>query len=332
MKLKCLLLLISIMLLLTGCSSWEGEDFERFEETEDVKEETIMDVTGVIETAPSPDIPISSGSYAPHSLEYICSYEYCNELLRVTYRGYGINERKNLLLLEFDVDNRYVGESSLHTVHVNFNPNSSGSTDPSLIPFEMNKSYIVLLQRMINVYELNGEAYTYMYPSLYIPCDDLSKATLYGSPLGEWVENIEINDETTVDELVEYMKTFVKSNPAYVGQPFTTSTDLVDIVNEANNILTVEVQGITSDVSVITKTYQCRVVSVHKGSVMENDELEVMFPIAAEISMGDVYVLTLDDGNSSGLHWYKFSSPQAMYPLSELDSIMTIIQNTQAAE
>ena len=332
MKAKCLLLLISIMLLLTGCSSWEGENFESFEETEKVKEDTVVDVTGVIETTPSPDIPISSGSYAPYSLEKICSDKYCNELLRVTYRGYDINERKNLLLLEFDVDVRYVGESSLHTVYVNFNPNSSGSTDPSLIPFEMNKSYIVLLQRMINVYEHNGEAYTYMYPSLYIPCDDLSKATLYGSPLGEWVENIKINDEITVDELAEYMKTFVKSNPAYVGQLFTISTDLVDIVNEANNILTVEVQGITSDVSVITKTYRCRVASVHKGSVTVNDELDIMFPIEDQITVGDVYVLMLDDGNSNGLRWYKFSTPQAKYSVSDLDRIIPIIQNTQAAQ
>lgn len=350
-------LLISIGLL-SGCdlSDASGTD------TAEVSSELIEDVTkdpaqdtdtptdeatsaedgsAPAQTSPLPDAETTdsaNSSDAPSSpmvmrgtIEDICTPKRVHNITSATYVGYEVSAAGNLLLT-FDTVKNHTGldmDSRFKTVYF---PVDVFSTNPADIVFEQGRTYLLLLHRFRNVYYSDGDEFQITAGSLIIPIDDFQSSTLYGAPLAQNVTGIKMTEATTVSDFITYLQTLTADHPGFTGQDYIQTDDRSHIMAQSPHVVTVTTSSITSDMSILTVTVRCRVDAVHKGTLEKGAWIDVMFPLEADVKLDQTFILTLNDPMPSGMDWYMFSCKQAMYPLSELNEIESLIRDGQAAQ
>ena len=349
-------LLISIGLL-SGCdlSDASGTD------TAEVSSELIEDVTkdpaqdtdtptdeatsaedgsAPAQTSPLPDAETTdsaNSSDAPSSpmvmrgtIETICTPKRVHNITSATYVGYEVSAAGDLLLT-FDTVKNHTGldmDSRFKTVYF---PVDVFSTNPADIVFEQGRTYLLLLHRFRNVYS-DGDEFQITTGSLIIPIDDFQSSTLHGAPLAQNVTGIKMTEATTVSDFITYLQTLTADHPGFLGQDYIQTDDRSHIMAQSPHVVTVTTSSITSDMSIATVTIRCRVDAVHKGTLEKGAWIDVMFPLEADVKLDQTFILTLNDPMPAGMDWYMFSCKQAMYPLSELNEIESLIRDGQAAQ
>ena len=158
--------------------------------------------------------------------------------------------------------------------------------------------------------------------------EDFQSSTLDGQPLAERVQGLTITEDTTPDTLLAYLLEMAADHPPYTGVEYIHSDDLADIVAQSPYVVTLTTASVTSDMSIKTVTIRCRVDQVHKGSLTAGEYIDVMFPLEADIGLGQTLVLTLSEPYAD---WYRYSCKKAAYSVSELDGILALLGDAQPA-
>ena len=287
----------------------------------------------IMETFPpsndEPSDPSNSQSSAirvQYTIEGLCTHEKVHNVTGATYVGYEVNEGGGFLLT-FNTVKNYTGLDMASQFKTIYYPVDVFSTDPADIVFEQGKTYLLLLHRHRNVYA-NGDEFQIVEPSLFIPIDDFQSATMHNEPLAKNVTGMKFTADTTLDNFITYLQEITAGHPGYTGQDYIRSDNRSDIVTQSPHIIAVTTVSVTSNRSISTVTIRCRVDAVHKGTLEEGAYIDVMFPLDADVQLNQTFVLTLND--PIAMDWYRFSSKKAMYPMSEQDKIVSILQNSQA--
>ncbi|MBQ3508190.1 MAG: hypothetical protein IJA91_06540 [Clostridia bacterium] len=272
----------------------------------------------------------SSAIVIKGTIENICTPKRVHNITSATYIGYEVSEAGNLLLL-FNTVKNHTGLDMTSQFKAVYFPVDVFSTDPADIAFEQGGTYLLLLHRYRDVYA-DGDEFQITEGSLVVPTNDFQSSTVHDSPLAQNVKGIRITENTTLDDFITYLQTLTADHPDFTGQDYIQTNTRSDIMAQSPHVVTVTTSSVTSSMSISTVTIRCRVDQVHKGTLTEGEYIDVMFPLDADVELGQTFILTLNDPIPSGMDWYMFSCKQAMYPMSELDDILVIIQNTQVAQ
>lgn len=266
------------------------------------------------------------------TIEELCVPERVHNITTATYVGYEVNEHDNLILT-FNTVKNYLGLDMESQFKVIYYPDDIFSTNPADIVFKEGETYLLLLHRYRNVYFDGGDQFQIATGGrLLIPTDDFRASTMYGLPLDRHVTGMKITANTTLDDFIAYVKGLCVDHPPYTGQNYIQSTAREDIMTASPHVVTITTVSVTSSQSILTKTISCRIDSVQKGSLVAGKYIDIMFPLDADVGLNETMIVTLNDPMKTGLNWYMFSCKNAMYPVSEADSIMAIINDAVDAE
>lgn len=306
-----------------------------------VPEDTPAEETSAsLEASPLPDddvIESDTSSNNPGSavvvhgtVESICTPKRVHNITSATYVGYEVSDAGNLILLFNTVKNHTGLEMTAQFKAIYF-PEDVFSIDPADIVFEQGKTYLLLLHRYRNVYA-DGDEFQITDGSIIVPIDNFQSSTVDDTPLAQKVTGMKINETTTLDQFVDYLKKLTADHPGFTGQDYIQETTRSTIMAQSPHVITVTTSSITSNMSIQTVTVRCRIDEVHKGSLKEGAYIDVMFPLNAKIQMNQSFILTLNDPTPGGMDWYTFSCKDAMYPLSEANSIQAIIREQETTK
>ena len=257
-------------------------------------------------------------------LETLCSHNPASNVVSATYLGVAgvINDE---LTLSFRTEKNHMGLAMAEEFQAVYFPDEDPyAVDPSLVPFEEGKTYLILLTRYRSVYQEQDE-FVVIGSSLLIPTEDFQNARMYDKPLASMVTGMEITEQTTPEEFTEYLVGLFKDVKDFMGTDYIDSDDLTEILTKSPNVYAITVESVTSDLSVRTVTLRCRVDKVYKGEEPKDGYADVMFPLEADIKLGDSLIVTLSEAPGGTMNWYKFSAKNAMYPLAQADEVQSII-------
>ena len=275
--------------------------------------------------------PGSDSLMATGYFESLCEADRLHNLITATYTGYTF-DRNGCFELSFRVHNLHLGLEVGDTVHaVYYPPNDVTSQNPEDIIFTEGETYLILLTRYRNVYE-SGDTYQVVGRNMLIPANDFQAATLYNTPLADHVSGMDVTESTTLEQFISYIQSIATENEQFSGQDYIQTNARVDIMTASPHVVTVTTTSITSSMSTLTVTLRCRVDSVQKGSLTAGEYIDIMFPLDANVGLNETFIITLNDPLPSGMNWYMFSCKQAMYPISEANSIMAIINSDHISE
>ena len=262
-------------------------------------------------------------------LEMICSPDRVHNVTTAIYVGYEVMGEDGYYLTFQTVQN-HVGLAMTEQFETIYYPMDTFSASSADIPFEIGKTYLLLLHRYRNVYA-DGD-YFQISGDLLVQTDDFENATLNGRPLETQVAGMKITVNTTPEDFIAYLTEITADHPDFTGQDYIQSNARVDIMTASPHVVTVTASSVTSAMSVSTVTIRCRVDAVQKGTLAEGAYIDVMFPLNADVELGQTLIVTLNDPLPNGTDWYMFSCKEAMYPLSELNDILSIIREISEDE
>lgn len=339
------LLIGAVLLCLSGCESLSSSSngTEASDTAETSTTESVTDLlpseTQEADTASSTEETLSGEDMPPNSdslmstgyFESLCEADRLHNMITATYTGYTF-DRNGCFELSFQVHSLHVGLEVGDTVRAVYYPSDVFSTDPNDIVFTEGETYLILLTRYRNVYEAEDGFQVIGSPSLLIPVNDFQSSTLYGTPLADHVAGMDVTESTTVEEFISYIQSITTENQQFSGQDYIQTNARVDIMTASPYVVTVTTSSVTSSMSTLTVTLRCRVDSVQKGSLKIGEYIDIMFPLDVNIGLNETFIITLNDPLPSGMNWYRFSCKQAIYPLSEAESIMAIINDDHVSE
>ena len=201
--------------------------------------------------------------------------------------------------LEFVVKKRFFGEDSNSVIFVYFEntinevAEYSYSYDSSIIRYENNKNYYLILSRSIHP-ELEHDEYTLLVD--YIPVEDISEKSLfYGRTPAECQDDLFREITQSAEKMDAYLTGYdASSNLLYRGRKYLTTDDESVIVRESDYIFRILIGERTMELFAPDKEiYKCTVVKSIKGKYEQGWELFIPFPKNL-ISSGEEYIIALN--------------------------------------
>ncbi len=201
--------------------------------------------------------------------------------------------------LEFVVKKRFFGEDSNNIIFVYFEDTInevaeySYSYDSSIIRYENNKNYYLILTRSIHP-ELEYDEYTLLVD--YIPEEDISENSLfYGRTPAECQDDLFREITQSTEKMDAYLTGYdASSNLLYRGRKYLTTDDESVIIKESDYIFRILIGERTMEpVAPNKEIYNCTIVRSIKGEYEQGWELIIPFPKNL-VSQGEEYIIALN--------------------------------------
>lgn len=201
--------------------------------------------------------------------------------------------------IEFVVKKRFFGEESNTVIYVycentiNEVEEYSYSYDSSIITYENNKNYYLILSRSIHA-ELEHDVYTLLVD--YIPTEDISEKSLfYGRTPAECQDDLFREITQSAEKMDAYLSGYdASSNLLYRGRKYLTTDDETVIIRESDYIFRILIGERTmGELALDKEIHNCTIVRSIKGEYEEGWELFIPFPKNL-VSQGEEYIIALN--------------------------------------
>ena len=312
-RILCLILSLCILFLFAGCNN-EVEEIETVRRTYKITTD---------EYDNTPDI----SSMACLDYGYIW-FDDClsktTDIVKATFLG--TVKLNDVYYFNFEIQDILKGnfDDSVVSVYVNpadyvaligDGPVSSYTTEN--IDYEVNKNYLLLLSRNVNVH-YDGDLLSPIHDTLVIllgsdGTPDISASKMYNTNFEIHIRDSGLKQDILNGNLINRVLEITKDNPeVHISKDIIDTDDPVEILEKSEIVLIVTVDN--KMVSSYDPPYDrafcdCSVVKVIKGDI-EEKTLERLILTNSKVNSGEVYLLAL---NKPG-NYYRLSSRNSIFP------------------
>jgi len=232
--------------------------------------------------------------------------------------------------LEFTVYDRIFGEAPDRIFVYVSNTMYGGSTQ-----FSIGNEYVLLLEKLSNVYANTHEDGFIPITNIYLNLDRLTRSTIHGESLSSSVLNFN-NLFLTRDRVISHLRDITVNNiPARM---YIRSNELGEIIEGSPYVAIVEIyspfrlarQATPSDWR-STDIYMVRVEEVLEGNIEPGDLLRVIF-FADTVQPGERHLVAIEPDDENHPFFYTFTSRDSLIPMYRLDEVLEILSGAPVGE
>ena len=198
--------------------------------------------------------------------------------------------------------------------------------------FTTNTQYLLLLEKLANVYANTHEDGFLFLTNLVLDLDDPSGSTMHNESLSRHSSGMNFNSRSlTKDMITSYVRALTQDNTPV--RDYIRSDKLVDIIEGSPYILVVEIaeprslssEGLSTD-WMETDIYYVTVVEVLEGDMQIGDLLQVIF-FANTVFTGERHIVAITPSDPNTRYFYRFTSRNSLFRMDQLGEILEILGN-----
>jgi len=241
--------------------------------------------------------------YHPLGFDQVIEYSNCAVIAEYVSSRDGSHSREYV----FKVKEVLYGEFPEETIHM---AAVRGGT------YRAGKDYVLPLHR--NDYIWHDYPLSSLTGDIFIPAGNLKKSTLNGQPIAG------ISDASDI----EAAKAFLIAEKGPVTpekKTYTTATDMPTTIDEAEFVLEVQVLGLEAEGIYRASPYNCKVVRILKGGVIETyeDSIILLTMLKGSVKTGQTYVVAAHRLGEYSLIYSQFAE-KGIYPVTDKQAMREI--------
>lgn len=235
-----------------------------------------------------------------------------------------ISKNETYIEYKFSVTEHYMGEKREEIFvcvpkNIAMVQGKNFSYDTEDISYNINDSYFLVLTRFRSVF-YEHDMYLNVGANLFLPVDDLSKASIYGDAISMHSNAKSQKILSSKETFTEFFKNYENNAPAFYGTDYVKSNDTNTIIKSSDFLLKIKIldevyPGMVDD----RNTFNCLVVTSFKGDVEEKSIIEIVFP-KGSVTQGNEYCVALYEIDNCSPRAFVVSSKYSVFDKNKFDN------------